>query len=211
MRRVFLDIETLPPDRELAAPDLEDEEYRQLALDGDFGRVLTVGLIVEQGGEVLHRGLLGRDRQTMQFHLDEERTLRCLWKLLRDFDTRRDIVVSHNLFDFDLPFLYKRSVVQRVRPSVELSFVRYRSRPVFDTMQQWNKWSPRKYVSLDRLAKILGLESSKGEGINGGRVYDKFREGCHQEIADYCMRDVELVRAIYYRMCFIGEGAIPGG
>jgi hypothetical protein len=49
-------------------------------------------------------------------------------------------------------------------PSVELSFARYRSQPIFDTMHQWNKWSPRKYVSLDRLAKILGLESSKGAG-----------------------------------------------
>ena len=27
MRRVFLDIETLPPERELAEPNLTDEEY----------------------------------------------------------------------------------------------------------------------------------------------------------------------------------------
>jgi predicted PolB exonuclease-like 3'-5' exonuclease len=65
-----------------------------------------------------------------------------------------------------------------------------------------HKWSPRKYVSLDRLAKVLSLNSSKGQGIDGSRVYDKFCEGCHEEIADYCMRDVELVRAIYYRMSF---------
>jgi uncharacterized protein (DUF3820 family) len=203
MRRVYIDIETLPPgDRELAAPDLADEEYRRLALDGDFGRVLTVGLVVEHDGEVLHRGLLGRDRQTMRFHLDEARTLRCFWKLLLDFNLRRDLVIGHNLFDFDLPFLYKRSVVHRVRPSVDLPFTRYRSRPVFDTMQEWNRWLPRKAVSLDRLAKVLGLETSKGQGIDGSNVYDKFRGGCHQEIADYCLRDVELVREIYYRMSF---------
>jgi hypothetical protein len=179
-----------------------DEEFRRLALDGDFGRVLTVGVVVEQDDRVLHRGLLGRERQTMMFHLDEARTLRGFWKLLRGFDLRRDQVVGHNLFDFDLPFLYKRSVIQRVRPAVELPFTRYRSQPIFDTMHQWNKWSPRKFVSLDRLAKVLGLESSKGQGIDGGRVYEKFCEGCHQEIADYCMRDVELVRAAYYRMIF---------
>jgi hypothetical protein len=44
-----------------------------------------------------------------------------------------------------------------------------------------------------------------GQGIDGGRVYDKFYEGCHQEIADHCMKDVELVREIYYRMRFAGE------
>jgi predicted PolB exonuclease-like 3'-5' exonuclease len=111
-------------------------------------------------------------------------------------------MVGHNLFDFDLPFIYKRSVIHCVRPTVELPFIRYRSQPIFDTMHQWNKWSPRKYISLDRLAKVLDMESSKGQGIDGSRVYDKFCAGCHQEIADYCMRDVEIVRAIYYRMVF---------
>ncbi|HEX8072038.1 MAG TPA: hypothetical protein VF546_18965 [Pyrinomonadaceae bacterium] len=187
-----------------------EEEFRRLALDGDFGRVLTIGVVVEQDDRVIHRGLFGRERQTMMFHLDEARTLRGFWKLLRGFNASRDLVVGHNVFDFDLPFLYKRSVIQRVRPSVELSFARYRSRPIFDTMHQWNKWSPRKYVSLDRLAKVLGLESSKAQGINGGVVYDRFCEGCHQEIADYCMRDVELVRQIYYRMSFADEGEPRG-
>lgn len=208
-KRIFVDIETLPPDKsdseesireEIA--DCSDEEFRRLALDGDYGRILTIGLLVEHNEQMIHRGLLGRERQTMMFHLDEARTLRAFWKLLKGFNPRRDLVVGHNLFDFDLPFLYKRSVIQRVRPSVELSFARYRSQPIFDTMHQWNKWLPRKYVSLDRLAKILGMESSKGQGIDGSRVYDKFCAGCHQEIADYCMRDVELVRAIYYRMVF---------
>ncbi|MCA1612841.1 MAG: ribonuclease H-like domain-containing protein [Acidobacteria bacterium] len=208
-RRIFVDIETLPPDKDTSAANLpdevsacSDEEFRRLALDGDYGRVLTVGVIVEHDDQVIHRGLLGRERQTMMFHLDEARTLRGFWKLLRGFNVSRDLVVGHNVFDFDLPFLYKRSVIQRVRPSVELPFTRYRSQPIFDTMHQWNKWSPRKFVSLDRLAKVLGLESSKGQGIDGSLVYDRFCEGCHQEIADYCMRDVELVRESYYRMSF---------
>lgn len=215
MRRIFVDIETLPPDKAMSVTTLpeevsacSDEEFRRLALDGDFGRILTVGVIVEHDDQVIHRGLLGRERQTMMFHLDEARTLRCFWRLLKGFNVSRDLVIGHNVFDFDLPFLYKRSVIQRVRPSVELSFARYRSHPIFDTMHQWNKWSPRKFVSLDRLAKVLGLESSKGQGIEGRLVYDRFCEGCHQEIADYCMRDVELVREIYYRMSFAGESGL---
>jgi len=106
-KRVFVDIETLPPDKsdggcpmreELAA--CSDEEFRRLALDGDYGRVLTIGLIMEHDSQVIHRGLLGRERQTMMFHLDETRTLRGFWKLLRGFNPRRDIMVGHNLFDF---------------------------------------------------------------------------------------------------------------
>lgn len=217
MRRIFVDIETLPPDKNTPAASYRDEvtacseeEFRRLALDGDYGRILTVGLIVECDDQIIHRGLLGRDRQSMAFHLDEARTLRGFWKLLNCFDAARDLVVGHNVLDFDLPFIYKRSVVHRVRPTVELTFARYRSRPVFDTMHQWNRWSPRKFISLDRLAKVLGLESSKREGISGGLVYDRFREGRHQEIAEYCMRDVELVREIYYRMSFTCSGGRGG-
>lgn len=204
--RVFLDIETLPPERDPfreTPVSAEDEQgFRELALSGEWGRVLTIGLIVERGGRETHRGLLGRERQTMMFHLDEARTLLAFWKLLRGFDVRRDLVVGHNVFDFDLPFLYKRSVIQRVRPTVELSFARYRSQPIFDTMCEWDKWRwTRPRASLDTLAHVLGLPTSK-VGMDGSRIYDKFCEGRHGEIADYCMRDVELVRQIYRRLTF---------
>lgn len=204
--RVFLDIETLPPERNLAREtpaSADEQEYRKLALSGDWGRILTVGLIVERGGREIHRGLLGRERQTMMFHLDEARTLRAFWKLLKSFNTRRDLIIGHNIFEFDLLFLYKRSVIQRVPPSINLCFARYRSQPIFDTMHEWERWKwQRRYISLDELAHILGLESSKRDGMDGSKVYEKFCAGCHDEIAHYCMRDVELVRQVYYRMVF---------
>jgi hypothetical protein len=206
--KVYVDIETLPPEKE-AGVDAEvcqrsDEEFRRLALDGDYGRVLTVGVIVERDREIVHQGLFGRERQNMLFHLDEARTLRGFWKLMREFNPSRDLVIGHNVF-FDLLFLYKRSIIQRVRPSVELSFARYRAQPIYDTMQMWNRWDYRKYITLDKLAKILGLESSKQQGIDGSKVYDHWCAGCHTEIAEYCMRDVRLVRDIYYRMIFEEE------
>jgi 3'-5' exonuclease len=211
MMRVFLDIETLPPDENAMAAinssELRsDEEFLNLALSGDWGRVLTIGVIIEKNGEELHRGLLGRERQTMMFHLDEARTLRAFWKLLKGFNTKRDLVVGHNIFDFDLLFIYKRSIIQRVRPTVEFSFARYRSQPIFDTMYEWEKWRwSRKHISLDELARVLELESSKQDGMDGSKVYDKFCAGCHGEIAEYCMRDVELTRQVYYRMIFDGN------
>ena len=213
--RVFLDIETLPPDRKASAvisssEPCADEEFRSLALNGDWGRVLTIGVILEKDGQELHRGLLGRERQTMMFHVDEARTLRAFWKLLKGFNTKRDLIVGHNVLEFDLLFLYKRSIIQRVKPSVNLCFARYRSQPIFDTMHEWEKWKwSRKYASLDELARVLGLETSK-QGIDGSQVYDKFCAGCHDEIARYCMRDVELVRQVYYRMVFDEGGENDG-
>ncbi|HMF58349.1 MAG TPA: hypothetical protein VK619_18540 [Pyrinomonadaceae bacterium] len=176
MMRVFPDIETLPPDQNATAAisSLEsrsDEEFRDLALSGDWGRVLTIGVVVEKNGEELHRGLLGRERQTMMFHLDEARTLRAFWKLLRGFNTKRDLVVGHNIFDFDLLFLYKRSIIQRVRPSVSLLFARYRSQPIFDTMYEWEKWRwSRKHISLDELARVPRARHSAQGGQAAGVI-----------------------------------------
>jgi 3'-5' exonuclease len=203
--RVFVDIETLPPKKEDLARypkvcDCDEDEFRKLALTGDYGRVLAIGIIIERQDQIISSGVLGRERQSLLFHLDERRTLRAFWKLLKEFRPDRDVIVGHNIISFDLPFLYKRSVINRVSPSVELCFARYRSRPLFDIMCEWNKWDMRKFISLDELARILGLESSKQGGIDGAHVYDRFCEGCHQEIADYCMRDVRLTREIYYRM-----------
>lgn len=227
MIRVFLDIETLPPCeeerdqfpeslvRKLArrrrvddGEGCSEEQYRRLALHGECGRLLTVSVIVEQGDRIVHRGLLGRDRRDSRFHFDEGRTLRAFWKLICDFRIDRDLIVGHNVLGFDLPFLYKRSYIHGVRPTVELPFTRYRTRPVFDTMQVWSGWDYRYFLSLSDLGLILGV-GAKTEGMDGGRVYDCIRDDDHETVARYALRDVELVRAIYYRMTAPGS-FIPG-
>src|ERR1043165_5635931 len=102
--RIFIDIETLPPSEEVReqlaleltrhcresdrsdavpsmAPRSIEDEFRKLALSGEMGRVLAVGVIVERDREITQRGVIGRDRATRLFHLDEARTLRGFWRL----------------------------------------------------------------------------------------------------------------------------------
>lgn len=206
--RVFLDAETVPPERDDPLvqgkyPDCSDEEFRGLALNPEYGRLLCLGVVLERDGVITSRGVLGRDRDTRQFHLDEARTLRGFWKLISDFNPHRDLFIGFNILDFDLHYIYTRSVIRRVRPSIDVCFARYRSRPVFDVMWEFCHWRHR--ISLDDLAKILGLNSSKQNGVNGSQVYDLLLAGRHEEIADYCMRDVELTRAVYYRLNFTEE------
>jgi len=213
--RVFCDIETLPVEKDKLAKypkvsGCDEEEYRRLALTGEYGRVLTIGVIIEVDGHVTASGCLGRDRATRSFHLQERRTLQAWWKLLRDFSPSTDLIVTFNGISFDLPIIYKGSVINRVQPTVALSFARYRSHPLFDVMQEWNKWDPRKHISLDELARILGLASPKQNGMDGSKVYDRFCEGphTHEELAAYCMADVKVLRLCWYRMMF-PEGPEP--
>jgi hypothetical protein len=222
-KRFFIDIETLPPGED-ARPRFEDlirrelseqgltvddgefvamveERFRSLALRPEYGRVLTIGLIVEDESGLIHQGVLGRDRDTGRLHTDEARTLRSFWKLLRGFDPYRDVLVGHNVLDFDLQFLCKRSVVCQVKPSFDVCFARYRQRPVFDTMWEWGHW--RKCISLHELADALGVESPKEGGLDGSMIYDAYVDGRHNEIALYCMRDVECTREVYYRLNYL--------
>jgi hypothetical protein len=205
--RVYLDCETLPPDkrdpliRDRVA-QLSDEEYRKLALSSQWCRLLCIGLIIENdSGEILHRGVLGRDRSTMRFHLDERRLLRSFWNLLKGFDERKDLLVGFNLLDYDLVVIVQHSILKNVRPTFEISFARYRSRPVYDVMWQFQFWRHR--ISLDDMAKVMGLQSSKKDGIDGSHVYDLFLEDRHQEISDYCLADCDLTRSLYYRINFL--------
>ena len=65
-----------------------------------------------------------------------------------------------------------------------------------------DQWAWRPGIKLEELAEVLRLGMTKTEGMDGSRVYDRFREGRREEIADYCLRDVELTREIYYRLTF---------
>jgi predicted PolB exonuclease-like 3'-5' exonuclease len=208
-QRVFLDLECIPPDKndpvhQDKLSSCTEEEYRGLALRGEYARILCIGLIVEDiSGQIIHRGVLGRDRGTMQLHMDEPRTLRAFWRLLRNFNPQRDLLVGFNILDYDLLVLKQRSIRHQIKPTCGIPHTRYRASPVFDIMWEYQSWHRR--ISLDELAKVMGLQSSKQNGVDGSHVYDMFLEGRHQEICDYCLADCDLTRALYYKINFLGQ------
>lgn len=212
MTTLFLDIETLPADdasqetlrylyerkqektRERArtgqggATGLEVEDFEQFLLrtsfDGAFGRILCIGYAFD-------------DRPVEALTGEEGDMLARFWELARS----ARLFVGHNVMDFDLRFIYQRSIVCRVRPSVALPFARYRNDPIYDTMREWVKWT-NTHVGLEHLALALGLPTPK-EGIDGSQVFDYYKAGRLDEIVAYCKRDVETTRAVYRRMQFI--------
>jgi 3'-5' exonuclease len=138
MRRTLtIDIETLPAlevARDAAsAPHANqpDEDHLKTSLNGDYGRILCIGFIDEDPDGHIASGVLGWDEQQAQFNNDERAILQQFWQRMRGFQPGRDRIVGHNIFDFDLKFIGKRSVIHGVRPTVELSFARYRNQPIY--------------------------------------------------------------------------------
>ena len=196
MKVLFFDIETVPTEQSLKDNGLleaqikldEAEIIKKLSLSAATSRILCLAYALEPPLDSPVLVLGGEERDIIQG----------FWQLA----TEINLFVGHNLLDFDLRFIYQRSIIHRIKPSRDIPFARFRSAPVYDTMHEWSKWG-RERVSLDTLARVLGIPSPK-ETLDGSKVYPYFQAGRLPEICDYCIRDVETVRQVYRRLTFAG-------
>lgn len=179
MNRVALDIETIP--RICAAGDvpaeLTQDEAKKAALDALTGQIVCVGLLAVNKSQRIESGLAIVAK-------DEKQLLTSLWSHLAD--TKCSQFIAHNGLVFDLPYLWRRSVVHGVRPTVNLDLRRYRNDFLFDTMSVWGNWDSRSNASLDALANGLGIGAKSG---SGGKVLELWKAGKLEEIARYCIHD----------------------
>jgi len=162
-----------------------DEYYRNTSFSAEFGRVFCIGYAIDNAPAEC---LVGSEKEMLEK----------FWQIARD----AELFIGHNILEFDLRFIYKRSIINRVKPTADLSFARYRKSPIFDTMKEWEKWGSIG-IGLHKLAIALGLESPKDGDIDGSKVYDFFLAGKSEEIVKYCKRDVEATRKIYNRINFV--------
>lgn len=199
--KLFLDIETLPAhedSHEVLKFIFEKKKYKEkidfeqfllgTSFDGSFGRILCVGYAEN-------------DEQTkvLDGSQNESEMLQCFWDIAKD----KNLFVGHNVIDFDMKFIFQRSIILGIKPPKNhrsMSFARYRNDPMYDTMWEWSKWSSNK-VGLEQLAMSMGIPTPK-KGIDGSQVYDFYKAGKIQEILDYCKRDVETTRLIYKKLNF---------
>jgi len=82
--------------------------------------------------------------------------------------------IGHNVMDFDLRFIYQRSIINKIKPAYDLPFVRYRSYPIYDTMKEWTKWS-NSSIGLEHIVLALGIPTPK-DGIDGSQVYEFYKK-----------------------------------
>ncbi len=194
MKILFLDIETVPTQEALIEIPTKDSQHeaddqtviKRLSLSALTARILCLGYSLEPPPEA----------PVDILHGDETEILRNFWKLATDVS----LFVGHNILDFDLRFIYQRSIINQIKPSREIPFSRFRSSPVFDTMHEWTKWG-RDFVKLDTLAKSLHIPSPK-EVLDGSKVFEYYQAGKLSDIHEYCKRDVETVKRVYHRMTF---------
>lgn len=105
--------------------------------------------------------------------------------------------IGHYITKFDLPFIWKRSVINNVKTcqGVKWNDARHGVN-CYDTMTAWAGYGNS--ISADNLCKILNIKG-KTEGMDGSLVYDTWQTD-PQKVIDYCHDDVAMVKAIHERL-----------
>ena len=209
---VFIDIETIPEQN----PDLEkykegvkppatykkaesikkwmdenadkeaESKWLKTSFNGAYGEIVCI--CIEVNGSAC----------TFKRESNEKALLASFWTFLDvELSGRNPYFIAHNA-KFDLPFLWHRSVINRVRPVHFMPHGR-NGQAYYCTMESWAGFN--KTISMDNLAKVLGIEG-KSKGMTGADVWPEYQKGNIDKIAEYCADDVRVLREIYNRMTF---------
>lgn len=178
--------------------------YERAGIYAEFGKVIVIGIGRYTENE---KGELGFKVKSL--YGDDERKLLQEFKAIVDKMDASTKLCAHNGKEFDFPYLSRRMLVNDISlPSVlNLAGKKSWEVPHLDTMELWKFGDYKHYTSLDLLAAIFNIPSSKGE-IDGSQVNEVYyKEKNIKKIANYCQRDVIAVAQLYLKMK--GLGIIP--
>ncbi len=178
---------------------IEDSYFDKAAIYAEFAKVIVIGI-----------GFIYEDENKQLFlkskalaH-DNEKDLLIEFKAFLDskFKNKDQFLCAHNGKEFDFPFLCRRFLVNDIEiPKIlQLRDKKPWEIPHFDTMEMWRFGDKKAYTSLELLAAVLNVPTSKSD-IDGSQVNETYYKlGDLQRIAEYCKRDVATLANIYLRL-----------
>lgn len=209
---LFIDIETVAetnnydtyPKKKIRADrycndigDLTEENayYKKAWLHAEFGKIICISFGSKMvNDEIKTSSLVG----------DEKYILEKFFELLSKMPEYE--IAGHNIKAFDLPFIFRRAIINGIKPHEKVSF--YGLKPweikATDTIELWkNGW----YISswLEIIAVSLGIPSPKWK-MSGDKVFEYFYRANMTDddnrwvIKEYCEGDVRTTMMIYDKM-----------
>lgn len=191
--------------RNLTEPATESSLYQQKAgIFAEFAKIvcISVGFLQWEGDEVVKCKI-----KSFSGH-DEKLLLTNFANLLQTHynDPEKDGVCGHNIKEFDIPFLCRRMVINRISlPNIlDISGKKpWQTQHLYDTMDMWRFGDFKNYTSLNLLATALGIPTPKDD-IDGSMVGNVYWEDQDLDrISIYCQKDVLTV--IQIMLTFAGK------
>ena len=168
--------------------EIDPETVRkEMALSPVFGRIVAVGLLDADFPDGPHVLVGDDERELLEF----------FWVMAEGFD----LYISWNGLGFDLPWLYVRSMVLGIEPTVRISTARFR-RPgesnhldLFALLTDW-RGNRSKHLRLDlaTVARALGVESPVGDGADVPALWEK---GDYDSIRKHLESDLRATLGIW--------------
>ncbi|MTI32062.1 3'-5' exonuclease [Xanthovirga aplysinae] len=175
-----------------------EELFKQRAgIFAEFGKivVIAVGSIrTDKNGPQLRVKALSSN--------NEHQLLSDFKNLLEKFNQDQLLLCAHNGQEFDFPFLCRRMLINGISlPQVlDISGKKPWQVPHLDTLQLWKFGDFKNYTSLDLLAAVFGIDSSKNQ-IDGSMVNEVYyKEGDLDKITEYCKQDVVVLAQVYRKI-----------
>lgn len=203
---IVFDIETGPlPIEQLAhrMPDFEapkntkDPEKIKAAIAKKEDAWIEKAALDAQSGQTLAIGILDHDGQYQvidRHEFEESEMLGTFWDIVTEFHNTR--FIGFNIFNFDLPFLFRRSLVHGIQPSAVLRGARYWDRRFIDLMDVYTCGNRDQRISLNNLCKMLDIE---GKGDSGKDFHKWFRDD-PAKARQYLKNDLDITAAAAQRL-----------
>ena len=175
----------------------EDLFESRAGIYAEFGKV--VAIVIGKYTET-EQGELGM--KTKAFVGDDEKKLLADFKaMLEKMDPTATRLCAHNGKEFDFPYLCRRMLVNGLNPPALLNQSGRKPWEVthLDTMDMWKFGDYKHYTSLDLLAALFNIPTSKGimDGSMVNSVY--YDEKNLSKIAEYCVGDVVAIAQLYLK------------
>lgn len=208
MNTIFFDIETAPlPEEhirplmpEFAAPanykdpekikaSIAEQQQKWLAngaLSAITGRLIVVGFTDESGA---YSTIFGDNNEAL--------VLKDWWDYVQTQLGCGNCLIGFCCKSFDLPFLIRRSWALNVHVPRNIWEGRYFSSQIIDVAEKWqcsNGQTER--ISLDSLAKFLGVGAKTGDGKDFAVLWETNRPAA----IEYLQNDLKLTQRCYERM-----------
>lgn len=210
---LFFDIETAPLVKELEpdTPLYDSWEYKvnkdgikeqsdiiksyseQAGLYPEFAKVISVVI-----GKIMEGNIV-----LLTYDFEDEKEL--LTNLNNKIDELSgDTLIGFANIGFDAPFLFKRMLINGIKPSDKLDSSGLKPWEVqdVDLAKTWQGTSYNR-ASLINISVAFGLPSPKDDiaGYDVGRVYWENPKNNLERISKYCAKDVESTVNIFRKMC----------
>ena len=165
----------------------------------EFGKIVVIGMATFNLNEEKELCL-----RVKALASDDEKSLLNDFKHLVEtkFDQKRLAFCAHNGKEFDYPYLSRRMLINGIELPFALDHSGKKPWEInhIDTMNLWKFGDRKSFTSLELLAALFGIESSKSD-IDGSMVSKVYYEDKDlNKIAEYCKQDVVVTAQLLLKL-----------